>query len=61
MRLIEGGGTQVSDFIPFSEVISNGCFVEALTLVEELSNVITSVLQQVILNEELDPLKDTEP
>lgn len=41
---------------PLSKVISNGCFVEAFTLVEELSNVVAGVLQQVILYQELDPL-----
>lgn len=45
---------------PLSEVISNGCFVEALALVEELSNVVAGILQQVILNEELDPLGQTQ-
>lgn len=42
---------------PLPEVISNGCFVEALALVEELSNIIAGILQQVILNQELDPLR----
>lgn len=41
---------------PLSEVISNGRFVEALALVEELSDVITGILQQVVLDHELDPL-----
>lgn len=44
---------------PFSKVISDGCFVEALALVEELCNVIAGILQQVILNKELDPLRQT--
>lgn len=42
---------------PLSEVIANGCLVEALALVEELSNVVAGILQQVVLNQELDPLR----
>lgn len=45
---------------PLSEVISNGRFVEALALVEELSDVVAGVLQQVVLDHELDPLRDSE-
>jgi len=45
---------------PLSEIISDGCFVEALAFVEELSNVIAGVLQQVVLNQELDPLRKRE-
>lgn len=41
---------------PLSEVISDGRFVEALALVEELSDVVTGILQQVVLDHELDPL-----
>lgn len=45
---------------PFAEIISDGCFVEAFALAEELCNVIAGVLQQVVLDEELDPLGGTQ-
>lgn len=41
---------------PLSEVISDGRFVEALALEEELRNVVAGVLQQVVLDQEQDPL-----
>lgn len=63
-RIWEGVGEtqekQQSSRWPLSEVISDGRFVEALALVEELSNVVAGVFQQVILNEELDPLRQTQ-
>ena len=57
-RLLEKKKTiNQSSSWPLSEVIANGCFVEALALVEELSNVVAGIFQQVILNQELDPLE----
>lgn len=63
-RTWEGAGetqeNQQSPHWPLSEVISDGRFVEALALAEELSDVVAGVFQQVILNEELDPLRQTQ-
>lgn len=42
---------------PLSQVVPDGRLVEALALVEELGDVVTGVLQQVVLNHELDPLR----
>lgn len=43
--------------LPLSKVIPNSCFVETLSFVEESSNVLAGILQQVILNKKLDPLE----
>lgn len=42
---------------PLAQVVTNGCLVEALSLVQELSDVLARVLQQVVLDQELDALQ----
>lgn len=43
-------------YTPLSEVVPYCCLIQALAFVEELSNVITGVLQKIIFNQELNPL-----
>ena len=43
--------------VPLAQVVTNGCLVEALSLVKELSNILARVLQQVVFDQELDALE----
>lgn len=43
--------------LPLPQVVTNGCLVEAFPFVQELGEVLASVLQQAVLYQELDPLE----
>lgn len=44
-------------YTPLSKVVPYCCLIQALALVEELSDVIAGVLQKIIFNQELNPLR----
>lgn len=46
----------VQAYTPLSEVVSYCGLIQALALVEELSDVIAGVLQKIVFNQELNPL-----
>lgn len=43
--------------IPLSQIVSDGCFVKPLPFIEELSDVLRSVTQQLVLHQECNTLR----
>lgn len=47
----------VRQAVPLSQIVSNGCFVKPLPFIEELSDILWGVTQQLVLHQERDTLR----
>lgn len=56
MEIHEGMQWPNIELFPLAQVVTDGCFVEPLTLVEKVGDVLGHVLQQLVLHQELDPI-----
>lgn len=48
----------MKQILPFPQVIPNDSFVQAFSFIEELSDVFGRLLQEVVLQQKLDPLRE---